>query len=170
MSQDPSDIINRRNRMPPVVPFPSQQPWSDLKDFPLGPVDRLTRTKLPGGATFPPGVPAPAPSISFFDPWHVARFNGWQTALIDSIGNGTLFIPESNDYRNALFIRNVDTVLNLAIAFGSGSGASAPLILSPGEQVFFDVVVPQDDVWGFGVGGNLTASFMFSTIPIPATL
>ena len=132
---DPVDLLSDRG----VWDNPQYLPGSPHN---LPPPDSLLRR---------PGAPA-APAI--FDPHHYARNVTNIAQTVDDVGGAVLL--QSSQLRNMLGLRNVGSTAGEFIYVSFGTPASANdtwLALDAGESVFFDVVVPQDDVYAIATTG-----------------
>jgi hypothetical protein len=73
-------------------------------------------------------------------------------------------ITEPVTRRNYLMLRNASTTSNLFISFGVAASLFSALQLAPGQIVFFDVVVPQNDVFVMADNADGVLSYAVSTV------
>jgi hypothetical protein len=75
-------------------------------------------------------------------------------------------IQAQNALRNALFFRNASTTANFYVEFGTDATTNAALQLQPGQTIFFDTVVPQDDVFVLADAASGILRYWYSTIGV----
>lgn len=118
--------------------------------------------RAPRSGRFRPGGGGADQAI-VFDEHHYARING---SLVINIPAGTsvLAVAGPSSLRNFLQFRNPSTTDPIYIEFGDQADANALLSLAPGDQVLYDTVVPQDDVYAFATVASVLI-LAYSTIP-----
>lgn len=123
---------------------------------------------LPIGGNLPPTgrFQATAKKADVFDEHHYAKLNGSQAWPLVA-ATSTLVLPGPNTLRNYLMFRNAEASggANITIEFGNAAGPFAALLLTPGDQILFDTVVPQDDVFAYAVGATATLVVAYSNTP-----
>ena len=122
----------------------------------------------PGSAPQPaaPGAPiasAPGPVA----PVSITA-SQWYANLIEgsaNVGNGVsgIFLAAPGMWRNYLGIRNSSATANIYVGFGINASPASWLILTPGQIVVFDSVVPQNDLYAYADAANGTISYAYST-------
>jgi hypothetical protein len=81
-----------------------------------------------------------------------------------SVGTTSIkFLDAPIGKRNALGFRNASSTQNLYIGFGAQASTSGFLKLVPGQIVFFDAVVPQDDLYVISDAAGGTLCYAYST-------
>lgn len=99
-----------------------------------------------------------------FDEHHYARLNG---ELVINVPNGSsqLALPGPATLRNMLQFRNASASANVYISFGAVASLNSLLKLAAGDQILYDVVVPQDDVFVYGDAASAVLIIGSSTTP-----
>ena len=98
-----------------------------------------------------------------FDEHHYARLNGSLTVNIPA-GTSVLALAGPSSLRNLLQFRNPGATDPIYIDFGGSADANSILSLAAGDQVLYDTVVPQDDVYAFATVDSVLI-IAYSTIP-----
>ncbi len=159
--------------MPPVgllselapVDHPQFIPSSPMRLPPPG--DRLGKRvtdNLMGAPIVGDGAPAGAVQTSTFEAHRYASvIQGTYNAQTTADPNP--FITESNSKRNYLMFRNTAAAggANIYISFGTPAATNVPLVLTPGQLILFDTVVPQDDIYALADTGVATLAYGYST-------
>ena len=114
------------------------------------------------------GSRVPVGSASIYDMCRFATLNGSKAFSIGT-ASSTPILDQSPSYRNFLHLRNASGTggANLYVNFGDvaiadGTGiAGSGFRLEPNEQLLFDSVVPQDDLYAIAdaAGGLLVVSW-----------
>jgi hypothetical protein len=153
------------SKFPPVGLISDLQPWESPQYIPGDPhnlpalLDRPSHFQFtpsssplgPTGPATPIGAPAP-----LFDAHHYADMGG---EVVQAVNVASIIVmPQPSARRNILLIRNSGTT-NIFLSFGQDASANSVLKLASGQQVLFDEVVPQDDVYAFSdvAAGQVTA-------------
>lgn len=100
-----------------------------------------------------------------FDPHRYARLVGEQTIAVAIVAPGTRVLTEPDTRRNMLLLRNASATANVYVSFGNEASLNSPIILTPGQMVLFDTVVPQDDVFAFADAAAAFITVAQSVIP-----
>lgn len=94
-----------------------------------------------------PGTGGYVPIIR--DPHHYAEPIELYSSVPDATApqESVLILPQTNVRRNWMMIRNASATVDLYVSFGRTASAFSPLTIAAGRTVFFDTVVPQNDVY-----------------------
>ncbi len=107
---------------------------------------------------------AGAPLQPVYDMHHYAWAHGSTIFTLAAINTSYKFLESQQALRNMLGLRNPATVGNLYIEFGNQATTSSWLALAPGQYVFFDMVIPQDDLFVLSDNaGALALTYIYST-------
>lgn len=101
---------------------------------------------------------------NIFDPHHYLRLNGEQVFILPA-SESILILPRSATLRNAIMLRNSSGAADVYVSFGNSASVNSILKLSAGDQVLYDVGVPQDDVFAFSTVLGATIIIASSTTP-----
>jgi len=117
---------------------------------------------IPSSGELPAGHHVP----TIRDPHHYATLISLYSAVPDATmpEQSILILPQSNVKRNFLGIRNPSAAVDIYINFGTPASVNSWLVLTPGQTVLFDTVVPQNDMWILAEGPAGFISFAWSTI------
>ncbi len=149
--------------------------WNDPNRIPSSPFtlpNRADRLRLPA-REFNGDVPTNLdpglnnePSNLIRDPHHYADLIQFYGSVPDATApqESVLILPRSNVRRNWLSIRNPSVAATIYLGFGQPAAATSPLVLTPGQTILFDVVVPQNDMWVLASGPDGLIAFAWSTI------
>lgn len=109
----------------------------------------------------------PPPSESVDDPWHRAEVieNFILVVATTADPNAQLFLNRPPGKRNFLLLRNATATGNIFIGNGNAASANSPIILTPGQMILLDTVVPQGDLYAFASAGATSLAFGYSNIP-----
>lgn len=81
-----------------------------------------------------------------------------------SVGTASVkFLDAPIGKRNALGFRNASSTQNVFIGFGAQASTNGFMKLVPGQIVFFDAVVPQDDLYAIADASGATLCYAYST-------
>lgn len=145
----------------PLLPFESPQriPGNPHRLPPRSarirfPPDTLIGSDIDEGGLLPPPPLLPAPpndSAWIIDPHHYAQVAKGVQNPVSVAAIQTPFLLQPETRRNFLSIRNGSASggANIYIDFGTSASALSPILLTPGQTVLFDTVVPQDDLYAF---------------------
>ena len=103
----------------------------------------------------------------FRDPHHYAKIISQRYAVPDETAGAAsiLILNESNLLRNFLSLRNSSAAATVYVSFGQAASSTySPIILTAGQTVLFDTVVPQDDVWVIAGAASGFIVFGYSNI------
>lgn len=169
---------------PPVFPGPFLDPWSTVNQvdprkpspaaFTVGsgaaPAGPAPITNVSGGS----GLAIPPAAVAIYDLARFAILNGSKPFTVAQTSVAPL-VDQPPSWRSFLHFRNASGSggANLYINFGDvaaidGSGiAGSGFKLAPDEQILFDAVVPQDDIYAIAdaAGGLLVISYSVIAIP-----
>lgn len=118
----------------------------------------------PTGGVAPSGPGGVTPSaMPIYDPHHYARVADLSTPVPEV---SQLLLEHPPTLRNYLMIRNDSGTggPNIFISFGNNASIHSTLRLEPNQIAFFDVVVPQDDIYMIADGAGAQLSYAFSNI------
>ena len=146
---------------PPVDWLSQREPWQTPQYTPPYPhnlpakADAAVQTT----ANFP-GYPS---TVAITDPY---RFSSLVDLSIITTTASVKFLDQPIGKRNTLGFRNASTASQVIyIGFGGNATTSSWLQINPGITVFFDTVVPQDDLYVISdVTGGVLA-YVYSTYP-----
>lgn len=110
------------------------------------------------------GVGGAPDATPIFDEHHYARLNG-ETVINVPNGSSQLALPGPATLRNFLQLRNSSASANVYVSFGGTASLNSILMLAAGEQILYDVVVPQDDIFVYGDAASATLVIASSTTP-----
>ena len=102
------------------------------------------------------------PVAPVFEAYRLARVISG-TELFSASLASRKFLPEQNNPRNFLAMKNIGTGL-IYIGFGQQANANAFLSLAADAFILFDTVVPQDDIFCSASATTAILSYGFSTI------
>jgi len=102
-------------------------------------------------------------SAMIFDEHHYARLNG-QVIINCPAGVSVMALAGPSNLRNLLQFRNASATENIYVSFGAEASTTALLMLEPNDQVLYDVVVPQDDIYAYASSAAVLI-IGYSTIP-----
>lgn len=155
--------------MPPVRYASDREPWDDQNYIPTGPMrrplDGTGSRPLPGNVPTQ-GSPAPGDATFVNDPWHPL------TIVSSAVSPGVVTAPDPqpflsapNTRRNMLMFRNASTGgQNIYLEFGKVPTTDTVMLLVPGQLIYLDYGVSQDDLYAACdvAGGRL--AYGYSTI------
>lgn len=165
--------MNNDPRFPPVN---LNTDWEGVQAFQYTPGSPHNlpawRDRVPKRANNLIGAPAPATSsgtpvvnnVPTFDPHHYAQVSELQFAF-DVASVSEQLLNEGAVRRNYLMIRNCDAAAIMYVSFGRDASLFSPLVLQPGEIVFYDTVVPQNDVFAMSDVAAAVMAVAVSTLP-----
>lgn len=167
--------MSRRPAMPPVgilsplapVDHPQMVPSTPMRMPPPGErVSRRITDNLLGGMGAPSsafGSPDAVPTRTYEPHRYAAITEGNFAPLTTS--DGEPFLTMASSRRNFLGFRNSAAAggANIYISFGREASTVSWLVLSPGQIILFDTVVPQDDVYAIADAAGASLSYAFST-------
>lgn len=145
----------------PLQPFrgpkllPGSRPAPDIPQFPAS-----AGTSNPSQVPQAPTV-APIPQQKVLDPHHYANVLDSNFPVPASTATSSKVVDAAPNFRNFLMIRNTDAVSNVLVSFGRQATAQTTLSLSPGQQVLFDSVVPQGDIYVLSSGAAASVSIAY---------
>lgn len=140
---------------PPVRPLGSRTPWSAPQTIEAVPEVRTIRPAIASGA-----IVQARPAAAVREAHRYAQING--SVVFNIAGASQLIIPAPQNFRNFLIMRNVGAD-QIFIDFGRDATTVSPLMLQSNQQVLFDTVVPQDDIYAICYGSSIL-SVGFSSI------
>ena len=140
---------------PPVRPLGSRTPWSAPQTIEAVPEVRTIRPAIASGA-----IVQARPAAAVREAHRYAQING--SVVFNIAGASQLIIPAPQNFRNFLIMRNVGAD-QIFIDFGRDATTVSPLMLQSNQQVLFDTVVPQDDIYAVCIGSSIL-SVGFSNI------
>lgn len=110
----------------------------------------------------------PLDSAWIIDPHHYAsvRSQSGVPGIAGSASVGVAFLLQPDTKRNFLSLRNASAVANIYIDFGKPASAFSPILLTPGQTVLFDTVVPQDDLYALADAAAASLIWGYSQIPL----
>lgn len=158
------------NDFPPVeYDTAFDRPWQAPQQIPTGNVSASRAGVIRAPSTFSPGGAPSAPSSKINDPHHYAKLieGNVTPGTVGQANTLTPFLLENNVRRNFLGLRNASASggANIYIGYGGVAGTASWLILTPGQVVLFDAVVPQNDVYATADAAAALLSYAVSTIP-----
>lgn len=104
------------------------------------------------------------PRAEIFDESKYVRLNGTIYTPVPN-GSSALVLPESNQLRNFLGLRNSSAAAIVYVEFGTAASANSWLALTAGQIVLLDTAVPQDAVYAFGSAASAFLSIITSSTP-----
>lgn len=140
---------------PPVRPLGSRTPWSAPQTIEAIPEVRTIRPAIASGA-----IVQARPAAAVREAHRYAQING--SVVFNIAGASQLIIPAPQNFRNFLIMRNVGADA-IFIDFGRDATTVSPLMIQSNQQVLFDTVVPQDDIYAVCIGSSIL-SVGFSNI------
>ena len=117
---------------------------------------------MPMPGAVPTAAPANPNAVVVRDPHHYSNLNTQAVAVANGVSAQFATAPVSR--RNMLLIRNTSAAANIYIEFGRDATTASVLRLAPNDLAFFDVVVPQDDLYAVADAAAGTLSFSQSTV------
>lgn len=117
----------------------------------------------PGGDAYTPEqLPLADQRAQVFDPHHYAEVTeGVQTLTTAS----AVVIPRPGNRRNYLTLRNASPgTETIGISMQGSASLNSPILLTAGQTVLFDVVVPQGDVAAIGSAATAVLAWSYSNI------
>lgn len=144
------------SRFPRVQPLPTMRPWSAPQTVEAVPEIRAMRPAIASGAVVQASQSTPTREAHRY-----AQINGSVVFAITTASQLVVAAPQN--FRNMLIMRNVSGS-PISIDFGRDADANAPIQLVAGSTLVFDTVVPQDDIFAVGIGGNAILSIGFSNL------
>jgi len=137
---------------PPVRPLPILRPWSAPQTS-----DPTAENRRLGVAAASGALIEARQATAIREAHRYATING--STIYDITTDPRQVLAAPQNYRNFLAMRNSGTA-NIFIEFGREASSNATVLLSPGQIILFDTVVPQDDVSAVGVAASkLSLSF-----------
>lgn len=140
---------------PRVRPLGNRTPWSAPQTIEAVPEVRTIRPAIASGA-----IVQARPAAAVREAHRYAQING--SVVFNIAGASQLIIPAPQNFRNFLIMRNVGAD-QIFIDFGRDATTVSPLMLQSNQQVLFDTVVPQDDIYALCSGSSIL-SVGFSNI------
>lgn len=151
--------MNGRFRLPPTEAFTDRQAPSLRSEIPNLPRAVVNQRFRPVGATTVDDKP-----VLVFDEHHYARFNGETVASVSNTAPQVV-LPESAMLRNMLQLRNASASADIYVSFGANASIYSILKLAAGDQILYDVGVPQDFISAFASAASAFLVIGFSTTP-----
>lgn len=144
----------------PVIQPPMSRAWPTDNFSVHNPLRGRTRLLAPGALTTPPN------STPTFSAQPIALFNGSKVFDVDT--SSIKILDRPSNFRNLLHIRNSSTGTQIIfVEFGDNASSASTLRLDVNEQMLYDVVVPQDDIYVIASAAGGRVSLMVSTITLP---
>lgn len=154
---------------PPVNYLYDRQPWDG------GPQGQVrAQFPVPGSRrAIAPLVGAPPVSTSPLQPLDFWGAEAHRYAMISNLvldvpnGSSGLVLAQPPSFRNFLQIRNISATPDVFIQFGNDASTSSAFRLVPDQELTFDVVVPQNDIFAFATAADGRIAIAVSTITLP---
>jgi hypothetical protein len=146
---------------PPVDWLSQREPWQTPQYMP--PYPHNLPAKADAAVQTTANFPGYSSTVSITDPY---RFSSIVDLSIITTTASVKFLDQPIGKRNTLGFRNASTANQVIyIGFGGNATTSSWLQINPGSTVFFDTVVPQDDLYVISdVTGGVLA-YVYSTYP-----
>lgn len=146
---------------------PLDEPWHSPQSIPPG-ANTPSRRLTPAAMGLPSmGSPRTDPGLAVREAHRYARIQEGNIAPGVAGDANTLvpFLTEPSTLRNLLGLRNGSATANIVIGFGAVANNFSWLRLTPGQIIFFDTVVPQNDLYATADAAGALLTWAVGTIP-----